>query len=434
MKFADLHSNIKIRIVTDFFTDLTQKTVLPFMGIYLSIQIGVGWAGLLLTVNIAASMLAGLAAGYLSDRMGRKKLMVIAQSLQVFSLFWLAAANSPWMNSVTLTCLMFLLSSISSGITAPIASAMIVDVSSEQERHYIYGLQYWTTNVAITFGALLGGLLFESFRFLLFSLVCAESIVTLLILLFLIHETMVNKHYVSINSANDPSVSPPSEPSGQLKSALQNNMLNTYKKILRDKRFMGFFTATVLAVALEFQLDKYIAVRLKNEFASEFLGFHISGLHMFSIVMIINTVMVALIAIPFGKYIRRISSKTIITAGMLLYTSGFVVLAFSNWAWLLITSAVLFTIGELMYSPVRQVLLAGIIPDSNRAAYLAADGLSYNVAALLGSLGLAIGALFPSYVMAGLYLTAGLGALFFFRMSLRAEAKRNPNTSFADAS
>lgn len=177
---------------------------------------------------------------------------------------------------------------------------------------------------------------------------------------------------------------------------------------------MGFFTATVLAVALEFQLDKYIAVRLKNEFASEFLGFHISGLHMFSIVIIINTVMVALIAIPFGKYIRRISSKTIITAGMLLYTSGFVVLAFSNWAWLLITSAVLFTIGELMYSPVRQVLLAGIIPDSNRAAYLAPDGLSYNVAALLGSLGLAIGALFPSYVMAGLYLTAGLGALFFF--------------------
>ncbi|WP_366290107.1 MFS transporter [Paenibacillus sp. AN1007] len=368
--------------------------------------------GCLLTVNIIASMLAGLGAGYWSDRIGRKKLMILAQSLQVFSLFWLAAANSPWMNSVTLTCLMFLLSSISSGITAPIAGAMIVDVSSEQERHYIYGLQYWTTNAAITFGALLGGLLFESFRFLLFSLVCMESIATLLILIFFIHETMENRH----------------------DTVLPQNALNTYKSIVYDKRFMVFFTATVLAVSLEFQLDKYIAVRLKNEFAGELLGFHISGLHMFSLVMIINTVLVVLIAIPFGKCISRLSSRTIITTGMMLYTAGFVVLAFSNWAWLLITSAVLLTIGELMYAPVRQVLLAGIIPDSNRAAYLAADGLSYNIAALLGSIGLTVGALLPSYVMAGLYLTTGLGALYFFRILLRARASRQQNHSYADAS
>ncbi|WP_366290104.1 hypothetical protein [Paenibacillus sp. AN1007] len=46
MKFTDLHPNIKIRIVTDFFTDLTQKTILPFMAIYLSLQIGAEWAGL----------------------------------------------------------------------------------------------------------------------------------------------------------------------------------------------------------------------------------------------------------------------------------------------------------------------------------------------------------------------------------------------------
>lgn len=190
MKYADLHPNIRIRIITDFFTDLTQKSIIPFMAIYLSVQIGAGVAGLLLTVNIAASMIVGLWAGYWSDRMGRKKLMVIAQTLQVVALLCLAIANSPWMDSIIVTCLMFLLSSLSSGITVPIANAMIVDVSSEHERHYVYGLQYWTTNVAVTFGALLGGLFFESFRFLLFSLVCLESMVTLFILVFMIRETM----------------------------------------------------------------------------------------------------------------------------------------------------------------------------------------------------------------------------------------------------
>lgn len=72
MKYADLHPNIRIRIITDFFTDLTQKSIIPFMAIYLSIQIGAGLAGLLLTVNIVASMIVGLWAGYWSDRIGRK--------------------------------------------------------------------------------------------------------------------------------------------------------------------------------------------------------------------------------------------------------------------------------------------------------------------------------------------------------------------------
>lgn len=171
--------------------------------------------------------------------------MVIAQSLQVMALLGLAIANSPWMDSIIVTCLMFLLSSLSSGITVPIANAMIVDVSSEHERHYVYGLQYWTTNVAVTFGALMGGLFFESFRFLLFSLVCLESLATLFILILLIRETMDKRE------------------SGYGDAPIQRNILKTYWAVFQDKRFMIFFTATVLAVSLEFQLDKYIAVRLK---------------------------------------------------------------------------------------------------------------------------------------------------------------------------
>ncbi|MDT9721270.1 MFS transporter [Paenibacillus sp. ClWae2A] len=431
MKYADLHPNIRIRIITDFFTDLTQKSIIPFMAIYLSIQIGAGVAGLLLTVNIVASMIVGLWAGYWSDRIGRKKLMVIAQTLQVVALLCLAIANSPWMDSIIVTCLMFLLSSLSSGITVPIANAMIVDVSSEHERHYVYGLQYWTTNVAVTFGALMGGLFFESFRFLLFSLVCLESIATLFILIFMIRETMDKRAFDCGDQSNN------SGPSTRLKEAdapIQRNILKTYWTVFQDKRFMIFFTATVLAVSLEFQLDKYIAVRLKNEFTAQLFGSDISGLHMFSLIMVINTVLVALVAIPFSRWIGRFQSRSIMTVGMLLYTAGFTVLAFSNWAWLLIFSAILLTIGELMYAPVRLVMLAGMIPDSDRAAYMAADGLSYNAAALLGSLGLTIGAFLPSYAMAGLYILMGLGALIFFRMLLRKAEEQNQHLPCADAS
>ncbi|CAH1203623.1 MFS transporter [Paenibacillus sp. JJ-223] len=411
MKYSALHRNIRIRIITDFFTDLTQKSILPFMAIYLSVRLGASWAGLLLTANILLSMLVSLGAGYWSDRIGRKKLMVSAQCIQVFALFWMAAANSPWLDSVWLTCIMFTFSSVSSGVSIPVANAMIVDVSSERERQYVYGLQYWTTNVAITFGALMGGLLFETNRFLLFGLVLAESVATLAILVTLIHETMETHSHSNVPV-----------------SRKRSSMFSTYGDVLRNRRFMTFFAATVLAVALEFQLDKYIAVRLKNEFSAQLFQWDITGLQMFSFVLAINTVLVALIALPFSKWMLRYSSRSVMTVGMVLYTLGFALLAVSNWAMLLIAAAVVYTIGELMYSPVQKVLLAGMIPDTNRAAYMAADSMSYNAAALMGSIGLSIGAILPSYAMACLYLLMGLGALCLFRSSLDRQTFTSGNS------
>ncbi|WP_433948902.1 hypothetical protein [Paenibacillus taichungensis] len=60
--------------------------------------------------------------------------------------------------------------------------------------------------------------------------------------------------------------------------------------------------------------------------------------------------------------------------------------------------------------------------------------MSYNAAALLGSLGLTIGAFLPSYAMAGLYILMGIGALVFFRQSLRPSTGQREPQPCADAS
>lgn len=69
-----------------------------------------------------------------------------------------------------------------------------------------------------------------------------------------------------------------------------------------------------------------------------------------------------------------------------------------------------------------------MIPDTNRAAYMAADSMSYNAAALMGSIGLSIGAILPSYAMACLYLLMGLGALCLFRSSLDRQTFTSGNS------
>ncbi|UQZ32727.1 MFS transporter [Paenibacillus sp. PK3_47] len=405
MKFSDLHPNVRIRIITDFCTDFAHKSIMPFMAIYLTLRLGMEYAGLLMVIHVLCSMVSGLAAGYLSDLMGRKRLMVIAQTLQTCALFWLAAANSPWYDSVTLTCVMFLLSGISSGITAPVAHAMIVDVSTEKERQLVYGLQYWTINAAAAAGAVAGGLLFESYRFVLFAVVFAESLFTLFILVFLIRETHV------------PS---PIQESGKTAPAAAfsaKDFVKTYIIVLKDRRFMLFLAATVLAFALEYQLDKFIAVRLRNEFHTTFLGRDLGGIQMLSLIITLNTVIVVLFALPLSRWLKRWNPLKLLTAGMVLYTAGFGLLGCSNYAMILIFAAVIMTVGELMYAPVRQTLLAGMVPDNSRATYLAVDGLSYHAASLLGSLGMIAGSWLSSPAMSGLFMIMGAVAILFFRKS-----------------
>ena len=85
---------------------------------------GAGWAGVLLTVNIVSSMIAGLGAGYWSDR-GRKNdghrsmCASVRLVLAGCSEFALAELGRTDLHHV-------FLSSLSSGITVPIAGAMIV--------------------------------------------------------------------------------------------------------------------------------------------------------------------------------------------------------------------------------------------------------------------------------------------------------------------
>jgi DHA1 family multidrug resistance protein B-like MFS transporter len=54
---------------------------------------------------------------------------------------------------------------------------MIIDVSDETNRKYVYSLSYWIINVSITFGAALSGWLFRDYLFdLLLGLLVAQLI------------------------------------------------------------------------------------------------------------------------------------------------------------------------------------------------------------------------------------------------------------------
>ncbi|MBY6036495.1 MFS transporter [Fictibacillus nanhaiensis] len=410
MGFKELHRNIKIRIITSFLTRIVGTMIFPFMAIYFSLKFGQVLAGILLIVNVLISLFIGFYGGYIADRIGRKKIMVTAQGIQVAAIAVMAIANSPFLDSAWLTFLMMLVSSVSSGLMNPAAEAMLIDVSTPENRKFMYSLNYWSINLSIALGAIIGGLLFKSHRFELFLVLTAVSIFTWVLVTYWMTESFESKRAVIT-----------SEKRNVLRDVIEN-----YSSVMHDKTFMLYVLASICILSLEFQMHNYIGVRLDQEFDVRTLtfwngfSFEMTGIRMLSWLSTENTVLVVLLTIWLTKQMKRFNDMKVFFVGLMFYTVGYAIVGISNSMSILMGAVLIYTIGELLYVPIRQSFLADIADDDKRSSYMAMNGLVFQVAKIAGSLGLTIGAFLPSWTMGSLYLMTGLlGMVLFYQAFAR---------------
>lgn len=312
--------------------------ILPFMAVYFSSHLGAGTAGLLLAFTMAAGIGIGLWTGHLSDVIGRKRIIVTAQGLQVLSLGVMAVASSPVFESVWLTFAAFLIANACFNAADPPSEAMIIDYSSEAER--------------------------------------------------------------------------PRQ--GQVPLTIWKR----YAAVMKDRRFLFFLIGTVCIASLEFQLDKYVAVRLDEQFHMMLGGFELTGVRMFSLIMFINTLGVVFFTLPVSARVSSLNYKKVLAVGLGIYTLAFGFFGFSTSFLVLILAAAAFTLGEIIYIPVRQTILAGIVHDDSRGSYMAMESMMYNTALLLSSFMLTASAVIPAAGMSTLFILLGAVGFISYRLCL----------------
>lgn len=419
MRFKDLHPNIQIRVVTSFLTRFVSTMIFPFMAIYFSNKLGQAISGVLLIFNIFTSIIVSFYGGYLADVLGRKKLMVISQIIQVFAFLIMALANSVWFDSPWLTFWMMFIHSISIGLLNPAAEAMLIDVSTKENRKYMYSINYWAVNLSIGLGSLLGGFLFEEYLFELFIALTITATITLILVKFFMVESYISKKEFKV------------KPNFVIK-----DMIGSYKIVLKDKNFIIFSLAGLLVISLEFQTNNYIAVRLEQEFISktisifDLISFELDGIKMLSWIRVENTFLIVLATATMVRLLKNIKDTTVLYLGIGLYTIGFVFQGFSNDMIILFIAVLIATVGEMMYIPVKQSYLADIVNDEYRSSYMAINNLVFQGGKMVGALGLIIGAIFPSWFMAILYLFMGFTGLFlFYTVISRLHSKKSTTNS-----
>ncbi|HHQ0977813.1 TPA: MDR family MFS transporter, partial [Listeria innocua] len=407
-----LHPNIRARILIQFLSKIIGSMIFPFMAIYFSMEINSKVAGILLMINVLAQFLAGMYGGHLADIIGRKKLMVAGELLKVFAFLGMVLCNSPIFHSPWITFVMLLLIGVAQGLINPAGEAMLIDVSTPENRSFMYSVSYWANNLSMMIGIIVGGWFFVDYLFPLLVALFIMSFVTAWLTISLISETLKQKAVLKKGSYG------------------LVGMLKNYGQVLHDYRFLLYTIGGIAVMSIEFQRSNYISVRLAEDFQALLVHFGplgnitLNGVQIVSVLTAVNTLFIVLFTVPVARFVTKRAQQPIMYVGFTLFAIGFAVCAFANNLAVLLLATAVLSIGELLYVPTRQTILAAIVDDDRRGAYMAFNGIIFQIGKMIGSVSLVFAPFIGKYGMATFTILFGVLSIVFSAAALKSGWKK----------
>ncbi|MDA2260533.1 MFS transporter, partial [Bacillus cereus group sp. Bc200] len=195
------------------------------------------------------------------------------------------------------------------------------------------------------------------------------------------------------------------------------DLIQNYKIAIQDRAFLRVVIGSTCIFAAEFSLNSYIGVRLSETFNPISIGnFEIVGVRMLSILNIQNMLLVVCLTFIINRFIDHISGKKALLLGLVLYGIGYVAVTSSNTWYVLIIFNFIATVGELVYSPIRNAEQANMIPADKRGSYSAFAGLSDIGADLIARMTIIVGAfLIPTMMSVYIGMIVIIGAFFLYK-------------------
>ncbi|GAA0594780.1 MFS transporter [Virgibacillus siamensis] len=389
-KFQALHQSIKIRLLLQFATILASTTIMPFIAIYFTSLVGAKITGLLVVIVILAGITGGFLGGFWSDQIGRKKLLVLAELGLGISFLAIAFVNSAWAVLPYVSFVLFIINMFCNGIYIPVSTSMIHDLVKKEERNFVFTAVYWIGNLGSALGSITGAFLFEDYHFYLFLSVAGITMLASLITYLFIGETFIKP--------------------AEYESTTSPTIWANYKKVFQDHTYIIFLIATLCVVSLESHLTNYIAVHLEKnvEETSLFGLFTIDGINLVGVLHAENTLLVVVAVGIVSSMVKNLSDHTRMLFGMSLYVCCYAALSFAAMPIVLLGLMVFISIGELMYIPVKQSLLAELAVDSRRSSYLALHSFMGQGTMIIAGAAITLGSIIPPAVMSSTFLAIGL--------------------------
>ncbi|MEH7075592.1 MDR family MFS transporter [Neobacillus drentensis] len=378
MRIRDWDPNLKVRLFSEAMMNITFWMFFPFLTIYFAEEFGKSKAGLLLVFSQIFSVLANLMGGYCADRFGRKRMMVLSAIGQGLSFIAFGFASSPWLQSPWLGFIAFAVAGVFGSFYWPASQAMVADVVDEKDRSNVFAIFYTSINIAVVIGPILGAIFYVHYRFQLLLVAGLVCMSLGLILAKWTRETVpLTDHAFS--------------PDGKWYYFLINQ-LKDYSVIIKDKTFLLFIVAGVLAGQTFMQLDLLIPVYIKDVFKNQSLfslgnwSFSVNGEQAFGIVLAENGFLVALLTVVVTKWMSQYYERNVFVLSSVVYAISIILFSQTTWIWGFMFAMAFFTFAELMGAGLQQSFVSKLAPEHMRGQYFAAASLRFTISRTIAPL------------------------------------------------
>jgi MFS family permease len=384
-------------ILGTFIDQLGSWLIFPFFGLYITskYQVGMTEVGLLFSIFAVTGVLGSLIGGALTDKFGRK--VIIIFGLVISAASSLLFAFAPSLNFIYFAGVIV---GLFGNMAGPARQAMIADVLPEDKRADGYGILRVVVNLAAAIGPAIGGLLAARSYTLLFMMDVITSSITAVIIFLLVPETK-------------PEIIP--ETSGHREpDETFLETLSGYLRVTKDRLYMFFVFGSLLMVLAYMQLNSTLPVFLRNEHGVPNQGY--------GILLSINASMVVLLQFWITRRIKRFQPLKIMAWGMVIYAVGFSMYGYVSAFWLFITAMVIITIAEMLVTPTGQAIVAKLSPEHMRGRYMAVFEFSWTIPTAVGPLaaGLVMDNYNPNWVWYACGISLLLSASIFAGLHLHA--------------
>ncbi|MEY9876037.1 MFS family permease [Streptacidiphilus sp. MAP12-33] len=347
--------------------------VVTFLTLYLTTTRGFSpaVAGLVVSAFGLGGVFGAIGGGVLADRLGRRPTLLAAQSLAALTTVLLGYTTQP-----ELIALVAALLGLTSNAARPAISAIMADLVPGADRVRAFSLNYWAVNIGFAVSASVAGALSAHGYLLLFY---GDAITTLLcaVVVFLrIPETRPERA-VPQETAAEPGVG-----------------LGT---VFRDGPFISL-------VGLTFLLSMVIG--LGQIALPVVMGRQGYSASQFGLVVAVNGALIVLVQIPATRMIKGRSRTGVLVAASLLFGLGMALCGLAgSMAFYALTVGV-WTLGEIIWTPVNQALVAELSPVHGRGRYQGVFSLAWQVSAFLAPL--AAGAMLAGWGAGSVWTTCAL--------------------------
>jgi MFS family permease len=338
--------------------NLGRFLLFPYFSLYLTnentFNATLTQVGILFAIFSVSSMVGGLLGGAITDKFGRKSMLLFGLITSALSSLLMAVVRD-----LNLFYLLSAFVGLLSNAGGPAQQAMIADLLPAEKLTDGYGVNRVAFNISATIGPAIGGVLASIDFVWLFIFDAVTSLLTAAFVYRIIPETRP-------------------APTEELEEESITQTLRGYSRIFADGVFMAYVLISIIVTIVYVQMNSTMPVYLNQQhgFPPSSYGFLLS----------MNAAMVVFLQFWITRRVSNYAPMYMMALGTLLYAIGFGMFGFGSTMAYFVLAMVVITIGEMVVAPVGQSLVARFSPKDMRGRYMAFFGFTWGISFAIGPL------------------------------------------------